>query len=335
MTDGLPISEFVSFEDAKQFVACGQARSLHPTWRTEKELALAPVIEEWAREVQAAAADERGYPVPPVEVGMSAASIVATLFPHRADLPAPGRALLDAAIAAAAAGAKKDEQLLDASRRLIRAFEASELALYGLRVGARSPRLERIDPHVTAIGQEGESVTVDIEIRDDTMYPDPRSPWSRGVAPGPLYEAVCMEHRAFVDWAGRSGTPNTGAEEAPPSDEVILASSLEGPPASLADQEVHSNLQTSADPEQVPPNAKASAREYPADKRRFFRSAFDEMFPPDGVPQRGPGRSYKALYDQIIEERWDKNDGDPPDIKTFHRAKADAKQDAEQKALGT
>jgi hypothetical protein len=80
MTDGLPLTEFVSYEDAKQFAACGQAFSLHPTWRIEEELALAPLIEEWRREVEAAAADGRGYPVPPVEVGMSAATISPRFF---------------------------------------------------------------------------------------------------------------------------------------------------------------------------------------------------------------------------------------------------------------
>jgi hypothetical protein len=329
MFDGLPTSQFLSFEDAAQWLACGTAKSLRPNWRHEDEATLFhPLLDKCVHEMAVASVAGQPYPYA-LDIFASPADITATLVANRGNWPPSGQALYDAAIAAAAALAEKDAQLLDVRRRLIRAFENGELTLYGLRVDARAPRFERIDPHVTAIGQEGELVTVDIEIRDDTMYPDPKSPWSREVAPGPLYEAICMERRALTDWVGRSGsgpnadrdevppagegmvpaspeeasssppdqaiqaTPqtNTDPDEVPPAGEGMLPVSPEEASSSLPDQAIQSTPQPNADPEQVPPDAKAPPRKAPA--RMVARMALDAKF--------SGGRPPPDLTDKQIE----------------------------------
>jgi hypothetical protein len=193
----------------------------------------------------AAANDEgRPYPFDSRDIfGGTPAEIVATLEANRGNWPPSGRALYEAAIPAAAARVKKDRQIQDANWRLIDAWQAGELRLYGLNDQSR--QFELIPRSVVYV--DGEIEDADIEMRGSDMYRQPAgSP--PGFSQSPIYRAVVVERRALIEWASRSGVNmNTEAEGAPPFGEgTVPVSPEEGPPQ-----------QTNADTEQAPANTEA------------------------------------------------------------------------------
>jgi hypothetical protein len=255
VTSGLPNSEFVSFADAEQWLACGAARSLWPDWLREEELALAPIIETFRREMQETD-NGRVYPPALVNIGRNPATIIATLEAHRGNWPPSGQALYDAAIEAAIARAKKDARLQEANRLLIHAVEAGEMPLYGLWFADQEPRFGRIHFPVTVNGLENMRVTLDIVVRDGTMYPDPTSPWSSELErpQQPLYQALSFERRTLIEWASRLGADtSTDAEGVPPSGEGVVPASPEEAPTNLPDDAINSTRQTNTDADRVPP----------------------------------------------------------------------------------
>jgi hypothetical protein len=294
MTNGLPTPEYMSFDDARQFLACGQTVSQHPTWLCQEELDLAPLKEQCQRELQAAADKDGSYPLAASDLDGSPASIVAALDQHRQYWTRSCPALYDGEVAAGVARLNKEERLRDAERRLIDALRTGELPFYGVSIG-RNPQFELIHPSVGTMHRDVEEG--EIEFHGNDMFTRPAG--LPGVALRHLYRGVVTEGRAFIDWAGRAGTDtNTESEEVPLSDEVMVSSSLDGALASLAEQEVHSNPQTSADPEQVAPDAKARARKRARPKQGIALRVIEELYP-SGVPDN---LTDKELRRQIMAQ---------------------------------
>jgi hypothetical protein len=309
MTDGLPNGEFVSFEDAVQFLACGQTLSQRPTWLLEEAIALAPLIEQCQREVQAATDAERSYPFGPADLGGPPASIIATLDQHRLFWTRSCSALFAAATAAAVAGDRKDRLRRGAHQRLMEGFQAGDYPLYGL--DARGGRFEQIDRGVGTFYSDVEAG--EIRIRGNDMFvhlagaPDFR--------PRLIYRAICVEGQALLELAERSG-PDTDAEGAPPSGEgIVLPAPGEASP-SLPEHAIHSTPRPNADREEVPPDAKAPARrQQPA--QDIARKAIAVLW-----PTGGPVGFDEEVRRQI--DAWCKAQTPPiknsPSIKTIRRA---------------
>jgi hypothetical protein len=228
-----------------QWLASGTAQSLRPNWIDEEEHALfRPLLEKCVREMSAAADEGKPYPYE-LNLLASPAEIIATLEAHRGNWPPSGQALYDAAMAAGAARAKKARQLQEKNWRLIDAWQAGELHLYGRN--DRSGQFERINP-----GLENYSdLELDgIEIIGNDMFMDGAGPSAR-----PMYRAISIEWRALLDWAGWSGTDtNTDPNEAPASGERMVPGSPEEAATNLSDR---SPQQPPADSEQAPANAEA------------------------------------------------------------------------------
>jgi hypothetical protein len=234
----------MSFADARQFLACGQTVSQHPTWLHQEEIDLAPLKEQCRRELQAAADKEGTYPLAPSDLDGSLGSIVETLDQHRPYWTPSCEALYDSTIAADIARYQKETLLRDAHRRLVDAWLAGELLLYGLDVWSGAGGFELIRPAVADWYSDDE--LGEIEIRGDAMFKHPAG--APGYSKRPMYEKIRIERRALLDWVGRSDAhTNTDPEEVPPSGAgMVPASPEEGPPQ-----------QTNADTEQAPANAQA------------------------------------------------------------------------------
>jgi hypothetical protein len=242
MSDGLPTSDFVSIADAAQWLACGTALSLRPNWRHEEEHAFFQPQAKCAAEMSAASDEGRPFPYS-MHPFASPAEVVATLDANRGNWPDSGPTLYHAAIAAAAAGVKKDRQIQDENSRLTVAWQVGEFDLYGL--SELTGQFELIPRSVVNVPNEWEDA--DIEMRDSDMFRQPAgSP--TGFSQSPIYRAVVIERAALINWAGRWGTDTSAeAEGVPPSGEGMgQDSSEEGPPQ-----------QMNADTEQVSANAEA------------------------------------------------------------------------------
>jgi hypothetical protein len=173
--------------------------------------------------MQAAADEGRPYPFAPVDIGGNPASIVATLDQHRPYWSPSCQALYDLAIAAAVAHVRKDALLRDAHQRLIDAWQAGELSMYGL--DDETAQFERIDPVVADRYSEDE--LGEIEIRDDAMFKHPAG--ALGFSRRPMYQNLVIERRALIEWAGTPGGADTDAdaEAVPSSDEGMESPSPE------------------------------------------------------------------------------------------------------------
>jgi hypothetical protein len=294
MTNGVPASEFISFEDAVQFLACGQTVSEHPTWQLEEAIALVPLVEQCKREIEAATHEEESYPLAPQDLDGSPASMVTALDQHRLYWTRSCPALYDRAIAADIARFRKEGLRRDAHQRLIDAWLNGELHLYGLDVWSGDGGFTLIRPTIADWYSEDEPG--EIEIRDDAMFKHPAG--APGFSRRPMYTNLVIERRNLIDWAGISATDtNIGAERVPPAGERMVSPSPEAPSSSLPDDAIRSTPQASADTEKVSPAGNKRRKVYPID---IARMALDALYP-TGVPDM-TDKELKGRVDDWIED---------------------------------
>jgi hypothetical protein len=263
MTNGILTSEFMAFHDATWFLSCGQTVSENPTWLHEEAFALAPLVEQCKREIEAAAQKEGSYPLAPQDLDGSPASIFAALSPHRLYWTRSCHALYDRAVAADIARFHKETQLRDAHQRLVNAWLARELPIYGIDVLHGHGGFELIRPAVAEWYSEDEAG--EIEVRDDAMFKHPAG--APGFSKRPMYRHLVIERRALISWASASGTEtNATAEGVPPAGEGTVSLSPEHAPANISDPETRSPRQPTSASEQEPANAEPPIEADAADR---------------------------------------------------------------------
>jgi hypothetical protein len=316
MTNSFPPSKYMSFVDARQYLACGQTVAQHRTWLYQQELDLAPLKEQCQRELQAAADKEGSYPLAASDLDGSLATIVAALDQHRLYWTRSCEALHDGAIAADIARYEKQTLRRDAHQRIVDAWLAGELPLYGIDVWTGHRRFELIRPAFAEMYSDDE--WGEIEIRGDAMFKHPDG--APGFSKRPMYTNLVIERRALINWAGRSGTAtDVGIKKVSPSDEGMVPPSAEEASSSLPNDAIHSTPQEKADNESAAPVGK-KRRKSPA--RDVASMLLDALYGAGNVPSRGlSGKQIEGRLADLLKAE-NKNRDTPlhmPHMRTINR----------------
>jgi len=248
MDTGLSTEKWTSFIDAKQFLACGSARSVRPRWLDEEELALLGLQEKCQLEMKAAAEAQREasgkvgdpleYPFSPSDIGGNPTLTVMTLDTNLASWTPSCPELYAEAMTAMNLHQEKVQKLRSAGDWIVTAWRVGTLELRGRNLSGSTAGPEVIDPYTTHLG--------DVEFRDvgDKVTGFRTDMFVVEVHAGcttdkrRLYEDVVMDRVELIKLAQSTGADTVNKTPAAEPGTQLLSLSPDGMPG-LADPKVN------------------------------------------------------------------------------------------------